>query len=154
MLQLPIELVDLHDALVKVPSQQHVFLIVREFKENVKLGSEGKYIAIMQGKLLYQNHRGDGKVTCWYCGRPLDNSLSRVRGCGPICLGKYGPIPGREKVEIQITNMYLGYVAEQRKLGKKHLGIRKWLDVLPDNEFSQYWKKFVESVDPKTRRQN
>ncbi len=154
MLDVPIELVDLNDALVKAPSQQHVSLILREFRENVKVGSDGRYVTILPGKLLYQSHKGDGKVTCWYCGRPLDNSLSRIRGCGPICIQKYGPIPGREHVEIQITNMYLGYVAEQKKLGKKHLGIRKWLDILPDDEFSQYWKKFVEEVDPKTRKRN
>ncbi len=152
MFQLPTEIVELHDALVNAPSSYHVSLIIREFKENVKPGSEGKYICMsLKGKLLFQSHKGDGKVTCWYCGRSLDNSLSRIRGCGPICIQKYGAIPGREQIEIQLTNMYLDYVTEQKKGGKKHLGIRKWLDTLPDNEFSTYWKKFVENVDPFTR---
>lgn len=154
MIEVPVEIVELHDALVKAPSDHHAGLIVREFKENINPGSEGKFISIIPGRMICQNHKGDGIITCWYCGRPLDNSLSRLRGCGPICIQKYGPIPGREKVEIQVTNMYLGYVSEQRKSSKKHLGIRKWLDTLPDDEFSKYWKKFVESVDPKTGRLN
>ena len=39
--------------------------------------------------------KGDGKVTYLYCGRRLTDDLSRLRGCGPVCLLKYGAIAGR-----------------------------------------------------------
>lgn len=151
MLQVPIELVELHDAIKNSPSQQHIGILLHEFKHSINLGSDGRYIAAIPGKLIWRNHKGDGKITCWYCGKLLDNSLSRIRGAGPVCIRNHGPIPGREHVEIQITKMYLGYVTEQKRVGKKHLGIRKWLDTLQDDDFSKYWKKFVESVDPVTR---
>jgi hypothetical protein len=155
MIQVPIEIVKLHDAIRLAPSDQHKIHIISEYAKSPQNGTAGQFLTIMPShKVLLKLHKGDGKINCWYCGHPLDNSLSRVRGCGPICIQKYGSIPGREKVEVQITNIYLEYVKEQRVSGKKHLGIRKWLDTLPDDKFTHYWKKFVEDVDPVTRRRN
>lgn len=45
--QIPIELAELHDALLKAPSLQHTLLIIREFRENVRVGSDGRYLTLV-----------------------------------------------------------------------------------------------------------
>ena len=150
--EISLEIAELHDRLMNAKTHSNRILMIREFKENIVSGESGKYITLpISGKLILAVKRGDGKITCWYCGRPLDNSLSRVRGCGPICIERYGPIPGREAVERQITVIYKGYVNECRKAGTKYLGVHKWLATLPDEEFAARWKKIVEEFDPRTR---
>ena len=150
--EVPLEIAELSDRLMNAKTESNRILMIREFKESVIPGAAGTYITLpITGKLILAVKRGDGKITCWYCGRPLDNSLSRVRGCGPICIDRYGPIPGREAIERQITVIYKEYVNECRKAGIKHLGVHKWLATLEDAEFSARWKKIVEEFDPRTR---
>ena len=36
--------------------------------------------------------KGDGIVTCYWCGRKLLTKQSRIDGVGPICIEKYGAI--------------------------------------------------------------
>lgn len=57
--------------------------------------------------------KGDGYITCYYCGRPLTNTDSRILGCGPICHERYGDVPGRSKDTEIIYQEYL-----KRAIGK------------------------------------
>lgn len=54
MIQVPIELVELHDAIRDSPSHQHVGIIMYEFKNNIVLGLDGRYIAVIRGKLVWK----------------------------------------------------------------------------------------------------
>lgn len=93
-------------------------------------------------------HKGDGIITCWWCGRTLDNSLSRIRGVGPICIGEYGPMPGRDHIEDSLAYLYEFYRSQCKSQKKRPLGIKRWISELSDDEFKAYWKKYVEEVDP------
>lgn len=93
-------------------------------------------------------HRGDGIITCWWCGRTLENSLSRIRGVGPICIGEYGPMPGRDHIEDQLSGIYQLYRVQCKAQKKRPLGIKRWLAELSDDEFKKYWQSFAEQVDP------
>jgi len=93
-------------------------------------------------------HKGDGIITCWWCGRLLDNSLSRIRGVGPICIGEYGPMPGRDHIEDSLAYLYEFYRSQCKSQKKRPLGIKRWISELPDDEFKRYWKQYVEEVDP------
>jgi hypothetical protein len=140
MLEVPISLVNLHDALVKAPSEQHKALILHDFKTS--RWQNNQYLALKtQGRPLSVIHKpkGDGLVRCYWCGKKLDNSLSRIRGVGPICIETHGCMPGREQIESGLAQIYLDY----RATCKKPLGIRKWLETLSDSEFKKYWNKYI-----------
>ena len=145
MLEIPIELVELHDALVK--NTEPRAKIFGAFNRKVEQGLSGNYLTLaIKGREIFRvKPKGDGIVTCYWCGRTLDNSLSRIRGVGPICIERHGSMPGREHIESGIASLYQSYRAGV----KKPMGIKKWLDSLPADEFSEFWKKFVEQVDPK-----
>jgi len=93
-------------------------------------------------------HKGDGIITCWWCGRTLENSLSRIRGVGPICIGEYGPMPGREEIEDNLADLYEFYRSKCKAVKQRPLGIKSWLKSLQDDEFSKYWLHLVEKLDP------
>jgi hypothetical protein len=46
-----------------------------------------------------QMPKGDGIVTCYYCGKDLTDPMSQARGCDPECIKNYGPLGGREWME-------------------------------------------------------
>ena len=67
--------------------------------------------------------KGDGIITCYYCGRTLDNSLSQARGIGPICIKEYGPMEGREWIE-GFADDYNDYREDERTV----LSFMRWLE--------------------------
>jgi hypothetical protein len=58
---------------------------------------------------------GNGVTTCYYCNRPLTDELSHARGCGPECVVRYGPCPGKEWVE-EYAKRFASYQRKQEKL--------------------------------------
>ena len=74
--------------------------------------------------------KGDGYITCYYCGRSLTNTQSRILGCGPICHDRYGDVPGRSTDTEIIYNEYLSRV---RKTGKKIMSFKQYFSIKGGN---------------------
>lgn len=72
---------------------------------------------------------GDGLVTCYYCGKPLTDQLSRARGCGPECVARYGPLAGRAWIE-EFAKRFASYQRKQAKMGAPGLDFDAWIDPL------------------------
>ena len=73
--------------------------------------------------------KGDGYITCYYCGRQLTNTESRILGCGPICHEKYGDVPGRSTDTEIIYQEYLKRVPT----GKKAMSFKQYFSVRGGN---------------------
>jgi len=146
MIQIAQEIVDLHDALVAGKSRSVAF---EEFSRKVEQGLSGNYMTLkIKGREIFRvKPKGDGIITCYWCGRTLDNSLSRIRGVGPICIENHGSMPGREHIESGLSELYQNYRQGVKK--GRPVGIKKWLESLPPDEFTEFWQKFIDQVDPK-----
>jgi hypothetical protein len=104
------------------------------------IGKPGKKLIIPRTPM------GDGIVTCYWCGRQLDNSLSQLRGVGPICVEKSGPMPGRENIEDQLAGIYNEYRADMKAAGKKPKGLNAWLNGLEDAVLKEHFKQLIKEL--------
>jgi hypothetical protein len=83
-----------------------------------------------------RSHKGDGIITCYWCGRTLTNGESRIRGVGPICLGRYGGMPGRSSLDemrtwlgflsrVELLKLKTEFVEEQQQVKPKKSRVKK-----------------------------
>jgi hypothetical protein len=85
---------------------------------------------------------GDAWVQCYHCGKLLTDGLSRLRGCGPVCLEKHGEVPGRNIKDVK--GLYRAYLRYADVTGFKPLSILQWI---PKEDFTKkQWECIQEQI--------
>jgi len=131
------EMKELNDYLVrnkdKGMSPREALVVIRRAK--VKQGRTYQVVGGYRGV-------GDAWVRCYHCGKLLTDGLSRLRGCGPICLGKYGEVPGRNLKDVK--GLYRAYLRYAELTGFKPMSILQWI---PKEDFTRkQWDRIQEQI--------
>lgn len=70
--------------------------------------------------------KGDGKTTCYFCGKMLTDELSFARGVGPECAKTRGSMPTKEWIE-EYAKAFKKYQFTQKRKNLPIASFHKWL---------------------------